>query len=253
MKLTICAPKHSYLLPILANASIYCAEHGHNFIEMSEKQCIDALYTGKADIALINPLDYALSKAQMLAIPTFAVFAESYTGISSIHFSNTSSSLDTIGLESDDFLMNIGLIGLTEKYDLLMQKSIIQSNLDKTSILEHYDSAILWNSPSTISGALDITEEWSDYNDFPLPIAFWACKDEDFAVDLREITKQLAADDLPEIETITDSAEHADEIGRIGSLLYHWKDDFKEHIMSIQHILYYHQMIPEIRDVHILG
>lgn len=73
MKLTICAPNHPYLLPILANASMYCAEHGHNFIGMSEKQCIDALYTGKADIALINPLDFALSKAQILIIPTFAV------------------------------------------------------------------------------------------------------------------------------------------------------------------------------------
>ena len=56
-----------------------------------------------------------------------------------------------------------------------------------------------------------------------------------------------------DIETIKDSAEYEEEIGRIGSLLYHWKDDFKEHIMSIQHVLYYHQMIPEIRDVHILG
>ena len=253
MKLTICAPNHSYLQPILANASMYCAEHGHNFIEMSEKQCIDALYTGKADIALINPLDFALSKSQILIIPTFAVFAESYSGISSIHFSNRSSSMETIGLESDDFLMNIGLIGLIEKYDLLMQKHIIQSNIDKTTILEHYDSAILWNAESMIPGALDITEEWSDYNDFPLPIAFWACKDEDFTVDLMEITTQLAADDLPDIETIKDSAEYEEEFGRIGSLLYHWKDDFKEHIMSIQHVLYYHQMIPEIRDVHILG
>ena len=105
MKLTICAPNHSYLQPILANASMYCAEHGHNFSEMSEKQCIVALYTGKADIALINPLDFALSKSQILIIPTFAVFAESYSGISSIHFSNKSSSMETIGLESDDFLI----------------------------------------------------------------------------------------------------------------------------------------------------
>jgi hypothetical protein len=161
--------------------------------------------------------------------------------------------METIGLESDDFLMNIGLIGLIEKYDVLMQKHIIQSNIDKTTILEHYDSAILWNAESLIPGALDITEEWSDYNDFPLPIAFWACKDEDFTVDLLEITTHLAADDLPDIETIKDSAEYEEEFGRIGSLLYHWKDDFKEHIMSIQQILYYHQMIPEIRDVHILG
>ena len=248
MPLTIAIPKNSALFPLYANAESVCHEKGHRHIALEEQECVDALYSGKADIALINPLTFAKSRAELQIIPSRAISAEGYSGLASIHFAPSLETINTVSIINSDFLLQIGLLGLSEKFDVF--PTVIKDIASNTIC----DATISWNDKVLPAGMLDITEEWSDYNDLPLPLGFWACKDEDFSEDLISLTSSFAADEIPDIDEVSSLIDNDDPDSiRVGSMLYTIHKDFIASLESVQQFLYFHHVIPEIRAINIYG
>lgn len=220
---------------------------------MSEYDCAQSLYLGTADIALIDPLNFARNASELRIIPSTALSAEGFSNLASIQFLPDRENINKVALEEDVFLFQIGALCLSEKFnifpEIIIDKSIIDPGLP---INETYDAYMSWNHTMKGQGMLDIVEEWSDFQTEPLPLVFWACKDVDIP-DPIELTTLFAADDLPQSDDMLSSTIGSVADARTGTIYFHYSDAFMASLDSIQHFLFYHRMIEAVRATTLLG
>ena len=253
MPLTIAIPQNPAYSSLTANAHSVCTEKGFICKEMTETECVNSLYKGTADIALINPLSFALNQSELRIIPSFALSVEGYSGIGSIHFVPGREEILRLGIQEDVFLLHIGALCLAEKFDQFPDISIDAQITDPDYSMNdmQYDAWIAWNL-SRGQGSLDISEEWSDIQQLPLPLAFWACKDED-STELIELTMHCAADDLPESDEILSDTRGSEADPRTGSAHFRYNGIFQASLDAVQHFMFYHRMIESVRAITLLG
>ena len=253
MSLKISIPDNPAYSSITANAESACREKGYVFKTMSEFDCAQSLYHGTADIALIDPLNFAKNPSELRIIPSTVLSAEGFSNLASIQFLPGREEITKVALEEDIFLFRIGALCLSEKFDLFPEIIIDKSIADQSvSINETYDAFMSWNHSMKGQGMLDIVEEWSDIQTAPLPLMFWACKDEDMP-DPIELTTLFAADDLPKSDEMLSSTLGSDADARTGTVYFHYSDAFMASLESIQHFMFYHRMIEAVRATTLLG
>ncbi len=252
MSLTIAIPHNPAYSSLTANAQSVCQERGYVCRVLSEYECAQSLYKGTADIALIDPLSFARHPSELRIIPSLALSIEGCSNLASIHFVPGKEEIQLLGLQEDVYFLRIGALCLAEKYDLFPE-IMIDSAIGEDSELtdSQYDACIAWNA-SKGQGALDICEEWSDFQELPLPMVFWACKDED-SPELIELTTLCAADDVPESDEILSITKGSDADPRIGTAHFKYSANFQASLDAVQHFMFYHRMIESVRAITLLG
>jgi predicted solute-binding protein len=260
MSLTFCAPPAHYLQPLVANAMSVCQAKGYRFLHMNEQDCAEALYTGKADYALLSPVDYGLCRADLRIIPVNAVSAEGYTGIASIWFAQGAAGISRAAVQAKDFLILAGITGLAEKFDLHPVVQVKNRQTSFADLLSIADTVLMINDNSGLpEGTLDITEEWSDLHpETPLPLAVWACKNDEFDPEIPPLLHSFTADDMPEYQEIMEHHEcsdpdHHHEDLRQGRIIWTWTPQLETGLKEVLELFYFHQILPEIPAIKLWG
>ncbi len=259
--ITIAVPDNQFFQPILQNCEQVALENNLKIIRASEEKCAELLLDNRADIALISPLAYgaAVGQVDYRIIPATAVSAEGFTSIASVFFSPFLQTINTVVAPNpNDFITLAGRLVLTEKFDIHTTMMSASGSLDE--LLAKADAAIVWNNPTLPPSSLDITEEWVDAFDNPLPIAFWACRPEELPGNITEIIRSFAAEGLPATQIIhdhdCDSPEsHSNSHGefREGAIFWQWSDKTEDWLDQTLDALFYHSYIPAIPAVKIFG
>jgi len=257
----IAIPDNKFYMPIVQNCDAVALQNNFTIIRTSEKHCAELLLNNRADIALLSPLEYGLAVEQVdyRIIPATAVSGEGFTNIASIYFSPFLQTINTVAVPNpDDFITIAGRLVLTEKFDI--HTNLKQSSGSLDVLLNNADAAILWNNNTLPPSSLDITEEWLDAFDNPLPIAFWVCRPDELPDNITQIIHSFASSPFSAVQIIhdhdCDSPEtHDNSYGefREGTIYWQWSDQTEEWLDQTLDALFYHSYIPAIPAVKIFG
>lgn len=233
----------------------YCPDHNIKYYKAKEPECVDLLLRNLVDCAFISPLGYGMGVkiADFRVIPGPVVFSQDYTGLASIHFKKGLASIQSLFSPTPkDFPMIIARLLLAEKFGIHLELQTIEGIREQ--VLENYDAGVFWGRSQSDEPSLDVSEEWFDLIEEPLPLGFWVCRAEDFPQGIVEIVNSIAVPDLPSEESVSeDFVTDSHRITRNGTIFWRWKDEFEEALKSTLLFLYYHQLLEEIPEVKILG
>jgi predicted solute-binding protein len=253
MKIKIAVPDNQIYQDLYRKVDDIKDEYNIELIKAGEKETRELMLTNRADLALLSPLGYGLgvTAADYRIVPGRAMSVYGYTGMASIFFKEGAETLTKAASAApDDFLLLLGKILLAENYS--MNPEVKQVKATRDIMLRDNDCAIVWDSSSGKDKALDISEEWFFLYYMPLPLAFWVCREEEYPPEVLDIIRKLASPDLiPEEEVVDNEAlEYGD---RVGAIIWEWSDTIENALDEILQLLYFHQMIPEIPGIKILG
>lgn len=246
-------PKNEIYRPLFENCEQFCSANNIKYYKLSEGECSDYLLRNLVDAAFLTPLGYGkgVKVADFRIIPGPVLFTEDYTGLATIYFKKGLSDVSSILSNSpDDFMMVIARLLLNEKFGINLELEKTQSN--RSEILLEHDSAILWGSDKTDEVTLDISEEWFDLFEEPLPLGFWVCRAESYPPHIKEIVEKIASDSLPEKQEIEEVQENARHYHRKGLLYWRWTPMLETSVETVLLFLYLHQLLSEIPAVKIL-
>ena len=230
-------------------------EYSVQIFEVDEKSVFDLFFANKVDIALLDPLSYAKAglKTDIRIITGPCISTINYTGLATFFFKQGLLDIGKCGSDTaNDYLMLMSKILLSEKFG--MELNLIQDKLSKDELLLKYHSALVWQESHGLDAGLDISEEWYDFYETPLPLAFWVCRiSEEFNI-YEAIVNQISGLDGETTENIIEKGEEDIENPlRQGQLVYQWDNEVEEALAAIFELLYFHQLTPEVADVKILG
>jgi hypothetical protein len=246
----IAVPTSPYCRPITENAKTVCQKLGWELIVTSEDECAKLLLRNIVQLALVSPLGYGMGvgKVDYRIARGPCVVMTDFTNMVGIDFNSSGDAIQTIGAtEPRGFLPVIASIVLREKFELPATE-ILEITPDSTKVdcVVKYSSA---NQPCT----LDVSEEWHDMTDLPLPVAIWVSRVEADADLLPDAIKEMANSDIAEIEVVEELTIDSDQFPREGRISYTWTENVIEALDDVLKTLYYHQFVPEIPAVKILG
>lgn len=223
----------------------------------SETECAVLLKNHRADAALISPLQYGLAATEVdyRIVSATGIFLEGYTNFASIWFKPEQSQIRRfVSSVPDDFIVTAGRILLAERYGLRPECVYATPDELLSNFLQE-GCAIGYSGDIAGEPSLDITEDWYDSFEASLPVAVWACRqDDDIPNDLPDIIRGLAVEDIaceiPIVEHICDDANYIHERYRNGFIHRQWNSSSIEYFESVLDLLYYHQylsVIPEAK------
>lgn len=224
-------------------------------IEVEEKSVFDLFMANKVDIALLDPLSYAKAAlktdVRIIIGPCISTF--DYTGLATFFFKQGLQEIEKCGSDTaTDYLMLISKILLSEKYG--MELSLVQDKSGKDELLEKYNSALVWLESHGLDAGLDISEEWFDFYETPLPLAFWVCRmSEEYQIYEKIVNEISGLEGIIEEPVIEIGLEDIENPLRRGRLVYQWDNELEEALAAILELLYFHQLTNEVSDVKILG
>ncbi len=240
---------------LFQSCNSYCSQHNIKYYQVQESKCIDLLLRNLVDSAFISPLGYGMGVkiADFRIVPGPAIFSQDYTGLASIHFKKGLNSIRLLCSSSPrDFPMIIAKLLLSEKFGVDLELQNVKTT--DGNILSGYDGEVLWGRSQSEEPSLDVSEEWYDLIEEPLPLGFWVCRAEEYPQNIIEIVNSLTASDLPPEESISETLSSAPRgITRNGTIFWRWKDELEESLKSTLLFLFYHQLLPEIPAVKVLG
>ncbi|MBI5324009.1 MAG: hypothetical protein HZB41_01795 [Ignavibacteriae bacterium] len=251
--LKLAVPNNPIYDELLFNQESLKAKGEITLYRLSENECASLLMANKVDAALLTPFGYAkgLLDADYRIIPGPALLSESYTKAGTIILSKELKNIKNCSSDfPDDFIISIGKLLLGEKYNMFPE--IEKKNQTIEEMIKTSDIVITWNGEDEGRITLDISEEWSDMNEFPLPLAFWVCKSEIEDENLLNTLTSLAST-KKENRINEELPEGKDFEPREGKLSFSWNDDFERALEFTFHFLYYHQLISEIPAVKLFG
>lgn len=213
---------------------------------LDEALSSEMLSLGRVELALLTPLQYSrLINNDLRIIPTYYISLYGYSNVAGIFFKKDLRTIAKAAYsKKDEFLGAMMSILLSEKHDLFPDLKELSNNSD-------FDAFIDWIKKDEKLFALDISEEWADISDIPLPFYFWCVRNDDALTPLKEaIPKLLKESALQEGFEIIDDEEDEYRSGRIN---YIWNDNSKTEIEEIIKLLFFRQFIEQIAEVKILG
>ncbi len=249
MNKRVYVPTNFAVKEIIGNISEECKNHNLDLISINEKICTEHTLQNRSSLSLISPLAYGLGvrKADFRIIPTYAVGIIGYSGKSSLYFRQGLSTFDKIGVkDKDDYFSVIGKILLHERYDI--EAELENTNQVLPDILNNYSACILDGCDDNYHN-MDITEDWFETYEIPLPVGIWVVRNQEEPDDVIELTNKFAMDDLPEE---FESNHHSDH-EREGRIMTRWSSDMHNALEQTLELLYYHRLIPELPAVKIYG
>lgn len=224
-------------------------------VAQSERECAKLLMNHLVDAALISPLHYGLAATTVdyRIVPTTGLFLSGYTGVASVYFTpNLAEITRCVSASPDDFVITAGRILLAERYGLHPEFT----GVDSAAVYEEFmkaGCAIGYEGQIPAEPSLDVSEDWLDSFEVPLPLALWVCRqDDDIPSELPNILRGLATPDLPAEqpveEHICDNPDHHHEPERFGTIQWQWMPDSVEALESVFDIMFYHQLLPVIPE-----
>jgi hypothetical protein len=250
----IYVPNNFPVPEILGNIEFVCKERGYELIKVEEKICREHFLLNRGSLALLSPIGYGmgLKSADFRIIPTNTAGLVGFGGKASLYFKSGLSTLDKIGCNHpDDFMMVIGNILLSERYEIHSELEKAQGSVG--DILKGYSAAMAYGIDENFS-SMDISEDWFETFEIPLPLGFWVVRNEEEPEDVIELTRAFAMDDLPEeIEVEYHHSSHNDNNEREGRIITHWNGDIATALEQTLELLYYHKILQEIPAVKIYG
>jgi hypothetical protein len=248
----IYVPTNFVVPEIIGNISEECKNRGYELIRIDEKTLSEHMLLNRGALALMSPYSYGLGvkQADYRIIPTYAASLVSYTGKASLYFNSGLSTIEKVGTGfPEDFIMRISKIILSERYELDVKLEKSKDILK--DILLNYPAAIQYGREEDIF-SMDISEDWFESFEIPLPVGFWVTRNEEEPEDVISFTNSFALDELPEeIPVKLYEKSGNDEILREGSILTRWNSDIKSALEQTLELLYYHRLLPEIPAVKI--
>jgi hypothetical protein len=248
MKCTIALPLHPLFAPFRENADRVCRERGIRLLQGNEHECGEWLKRHTAECALITPLDYAriALTTDVRIIPAPALLLEGLTYSASIYLKPASEEITScVSPNPNDFLMRMGLAMLSEKFDipLTLQPASTQT---VGEAFRTADAVIDYGFDAARDVVLDVSDEWTDYFEAPMPLAFWVCRPEEVPDDIVEIINAFSNPEALEERIIIEEEQHGANAGRSGKITMAWNDDVEEVIERTIELLFYLQYVPAI-------
>ncbi|ROL56605.1 hypothetical protein D9V84_07815 [Bacteroidetes/Chlorobi group bacterium Naka2016] len=247
-------PKNEIYKPLFEECENYCSTRNIKYYRLSESQCTDYLLRNLVDAAFISPLGYGkgVKIADFRIIPGPILFTEDYTELATIYFKQNLENVSSIQSNTpDDFIMIIAQLLLKEKFGIDLK--LEQNSGPRAEILSKHDSAILWGKEKTDDVTLDVSEEWFDLVEEPLPLGFWVCRAENYPPNIKQIVSGIASHSLPEKEEIEEQiVGESKHLPRKGLLYWKWSSNLETSIETVLLFLYVHQVLSEIPAVKIL-
>lgn len=244
MKIAI--PDATLYAPLVVNAQAECDRRGWQLVQAPIETCGTMLLTHSVDAALVSPLGYGrgVGRVDYRLIPGPALMLHEYTNVAGITFAPHVAALQTAASRTpDEFLVQIGALILEEKLDATLTLN--------TSPSDEADCLINLASPGTMF-AMDVSEEWFDLTDAPLPSALWACRIE-ADLDAMAQAVQIMADTTTERPVSEMVPPNGDHFPREGRITYRWNDDTEEALAAALDMLFFRQVLREIPAVKLLG
>lgn len=256
--MTVAIPDSPLTSPLTEHAEEVCERYGWKLVRVPEAKAADMLLKNFVDLALVSPLGYGLGvgRVDYRLIPGPCVMLNNYTNIVGIDFKEGLETVETCESNTpEDFLAVMGSMVLAEKFDL-----------DVSSLKKSHDAGNSSGASSAVDGAhcsidyvldddkvsaLDVSEEWWDLTERPLPVAVWACRIEADLDHLVEAVEAMRSRVLPPL--MIEEKVEADALPRQGSIMYAWDEETEKSLMAALEMLFYHQYIKELPAIKILG
>jgi hypothetical protein len=243
--MTIAVPTTSLAEPLIKHLEMVATTGGHTVIRTTEMECMKMLLANRADLALVTPMGYGMGvgRADYRIVPHGAVMLQDYTNTAAISFSEHGRSLATCTSSApEDFLPTIGVVLLAEKFDLAL--SVRKGDGGDCHI----------DYPDEIHrSVMDVSEEYNDLLEAPLPVYVWACRSEAEAEDVEAVVRATVEKQLSDIDVVEAVPPDGDHFPREGKIVYRWTDESEEALATVMELLFYHQLLPEIPAVKLLG
>lgn len=224
--------------------------------KVKEEDTHKLLLNKKVDAALISPLGYGLGymDAEFRIIPETALSTVDYTGLASIFFKHGLKEVSKVASYSpDDFMIKIGGLLLAEKYGFDIELFQAEER-SREEILKKYDAAILWGKSDSTENALDISDEWFDTFEMPLPLLAWVAWEDSVPEKLIQYIRNIADKNIEQEETHHETVNAEVDFNlRHGHLFWSWTDEVEKAFEQILHFLYFHQFFSHIPAVKVLG
>lgn len=244
MKIAI--PRLDLAQPLLENAAAVAERHGITLIEASLEECGSMLLNNNVDVALVSPHGYGMGvgRVDYRIIPGPCLALEDYTHAFGLWFPESGSALSTYHATNPDaFATVISRLVMAEKFEV---------HLDYTSSSDQADCTIGPSSENP-TPAMDLGEEWFDIVETPLPLAIWVHRVDTDAGEHVELVREFANQLLLHREVSEIVSMTSDRMPREGKILYRWSDEVQEGLEAALHMLFYHQLLPEIPAIKLYG
>ena len=251
IQLTFAVPQGGLFAPLAAHAG-----SSHRIITAaSERECASLLLNHRVDAALISPLHYGLAatKVDYRIVPASCVFLDGYTDVGAIWFAPGLGEIRRcVSASPDDFLVAAARMLLAERYGL--HPEIIPAGRDELMrVFLREGCAVGYAGDIPAASSLDISEDWLDSFEVHLPLAVWACRqDDDLPADLPDIISSLAAEGLPDEtpvgEHFCDNPDHHHDGEREGIIRWRWNAGAVGALETTLDLLFYHQLVPVIPE-----
>jgi len=255
MEIKIAIPKNEIATKLISNFENVKDKYNLVVNKLDEEKCLELLVANRVDATILTPLSYGalLGKPDLRIIPGPAYTAIGYTGLASINFKENLGKIDSIAiLEKDDFLITLGRLLLKEKFDI--DPKIIKLKEIDENTLSIADATITLGNIGNTWSALDVTDEWYDAFEMPLPLAFWVCRAEEHPENIETIINELMTTDSKEEEHIHEELnDKKGYSGREGSILWKWNDEAEKSLEQCMQFLFFHQIFQAIPAVKLLG
>lgn len=253
MSITVAIPTHPLYAPLVECADDVCQRAGFRLLKGTEDECTRWLARNTAELALLTPLGYGSEAHQTdyRIIPAPALALEGLTYSASVYLRQGTERLETFAARApQDFLMQMAAAVFSEKFDspvTLEQTALSVQELLQSA--EHvYDGAIAYGFDETQAVVLDVSDEWSDYIQEPLPMAFWTCRPDDVPAEIEEFVRAMAAPTLPEEEHVKERMIAGVSAEREGRKIWRWSEELEQALQKTIEMLYYWQYVPTVPE-----
>lgn len=247
-KIRLAVPENSFVDNIIVTKEEEQSKWGVEIIRTTEDKCQKMLAARQVDAALITTLAYGkLSDNHSLRIiPSHCVAAEDFTAATTIYFKGGANGIESIGSPSPHSCQSIlTKIVLGELYGI--ETNIEKSKNTKEDIFDDHEVAVLHFEEAPNGETLDLSEEWLQLYEEPLPLFFWTCWADNQTTALLEATKIVAPESMPVFKEVT--LEEEDEgANRKGRIHFLWHEKIEKAIDHTLEILFYHQYFREIHS-----
>ncbi len=238
-----------YAKPIVVNLADKCKQYDFELFRTDEAEMFNVLRTNKYDLALINPLLYSKSMnfTDLRIFPETCIAHVGFTGMLSIRFARNCHDLTLITTDNpDSYVATIAKVLLSERYDLEPNFVVQDEN--------NLNSAKILIGEQNPDNSLDLSEDWYDTFEIPLPMTFWCGKNEEIVPGFKQLINESPQEDLKsEFTVIEKDNEKTVTYARGGSIITRWNDDVKSSLEQTLQMLYLRGYFPDIPAVKILG
>lgn len=247
----IAVPSDPLVQSIVANVQETCNRLGWTLIIRSSDECADMLMSNRADVALITPFHYGMAtgKLDLNIVGGPCVALHDFTNTMGVYFPNNVAFIKTIAAtHPDHFLSKMGAIVLRERFEAEDVSMIQVGNADESS-----DCVLAFPSEYQRVATLDVSEEFTDMAECPLPVYLWACRVDSVSEQLAGAVAAMADNNVVDqfVEEVVHI--HDEHFTREGKVLYRWSGEVEEGLNAVFNLLYFHQVLPVLPEIKLLA